>query len=1251
MKSLPIIRLGIGFNNQSYLYSGIAEQYRVPVEFHVSRQARRKYQFDLSMFTSTGNVIFANFHAARLFAKKMNETRDLVHHPEQAVSAAELNALGLIDEILHSLIARYRQQVGAPVFEEALEWLAEQLGEETPETVLHRFVEEFPPLEVYQGKTDVKTYLQGKTEGIPNRQIALEELLLLRLANLNPAFKKYAELFDDTPLQQETPYLNIITNLETYFEDQPPLILAPGSEGKPLLSLLKEPFMAAPESLPDQLRYIKEHWGAYILPELSIKQEMILGEAFLDEWGVPRDDFALRILRSLDFVTEEQKIRFNPAWGPAPTEVPEFYQDEEPEQFSPDMHWMPRLVLIAKSTFVWLDQLSRQYQRSITRLDEIPDEELDRLARWGFTGLWLIGVWERSQASKKIKQLCGNPEAESSAYSLYDYQIAQQLGGVAAYQNLKERCWQRGIRLASDMVPNHTGIDAKWVMEHPDWFIQLPYPPFPSYTYNGPDLSWNPDVAIFIEDHYYDRSDAAVVFKRQDKRTGEVRYIYHGNDGTSMPWNDTAQLDYTKAEVREAVIQTIIHVAKHFPIIRFDAAMTLAKRHFHRLWYPPPGSGGDIPSRAEHGMTRAQFDALMPKEFWREVVDRVAEEAPDTLLLAEAFWLMEGYFVRTLGMHRVYNSAFMHMLKNEENQKYRNTIKNTIEFDPEILKRYVNFMNNPDEDTAIEQFGDGDKYFGVCTLLVTLPGLPMFGHGQIEGYREKYGMEYRRAYWDEHPNQFLIARHEREIFPLLKKRYLFADVAQFLLYDFYLENGGVDENVFAYSNRYGEERALVVFHNAYRETGGWIRLSAAYAVKTAEGEEKVLVQKTLGEGLDISNDENDFLVFRDHLTGLEYIHPCRMIHERGLFLKLYAYEYHVFLDFRVIRDDAARRYSQLAASLQGQGVANVEAAAQELYLRPLHEAFREVIAAGNVQQIISLRRGDSPENLSDEESFLSDTTGRYTAFLETVKQFESVTGNADELRRLIHNQLRTLLRFTPAGIVKLVSLPRTRQKPIQKFMQRILDDELFAVALLFNWIIVHRMGQLKSPVWEKDSADVSLQSRSWMDRWLLPKVMKQELNSLGMDNSRSDQIISLVKLLTTCQHWYVPGARTGLASRLLEKLFREPEFQGFVQVNEFDGVLWFNKEAFETAVDWLFVIEVFQSIASVPESALIKDETPEKTPVAHSAGKKPYRSATKTTSPGEVGTHISRVFSVIQKWQTAEKNSGYRVDKLLSGKF
>ena len=125
-----------------------------------------------------------------------------------------------------------------------------------------------------------------------------------------------------------------------------------------------------------------------------------------------------------------------------------------------------------------------------TRLDQVPDEELDRLARWGFTALWLIGLWERSPASQRIKQISGNPEAIASAYSLYDYVIADDLGGEEALDNLKERCRPRGIRLASDMVPNHTGIYSSWTVEHPDWFIQLDYPPFPTYQFTGPDLSF-----------------------------------------------------------------------------------------------------------------------------------------------------------------------------------------------------------------------------------------------------------------------------------------------------------------------------------------------------------------------------------------------------------------------------------------------------------------------------------------------------------------------------------------------------------------------------------------------------------------------------------------------------------------------------------------------------------------------------------------------------------------------------------------
>ena len=81
----------------------------------------------------------------------------------------------------------------------------------------------------------------------------------------------------------------------------------------------------------------------------------------------------------------------------------------------------------------------------------------------------------------------------------------------------------------------------------------------------------------------------------------------------------------------------------------------------------------------------------------------------------------------------------------------------------------------------------------------------------------------------------LVARHEREIFPLLHRRWLFAEVDDFALYDFYTSDGAVNEDVFAFSNRRGDARSLVVYHNKYAETSGWIRTAAVTGASLAEG--------------------------------------------------------------------------------------------------------------------------------------------------------------------------------------------------------------------------------------------------------------------------------------------------------------------------------------------------------------------------------------------------------------------------------
>ncbi len=1170
------------------------------MEFHLSRKARVDLGLELSLFRATGNVIIPDFSAARGLARRINEVMDATLLPERAVRAGRINAMGLIDEILHGVSRLFREGPAPDALAVADLALTTSLGKAEADSLLLDFVETFPPLEVYRGKKTAKAWLaasaeEGK-ETVPNRHLAIEEFILLVLANENPAFGPYRFLFDDgsrrrdddssrlpSPplpgsLADRPAWKDAIAALEGAFASLPGF----GPDGVDLVTMLRSPMKAAPYSLPGQLDWIRRHWG------------LVLGEGLL------------RLLGALDLIKEEEKPRFP---GPGPTRAYVYRGMEgESERFSPDRDWMPNVVLMAKSTLVWLSQLSRQYGRDIRTLDQVPDEELDLLALRGFNALWLIGLWERSQASAEIKRRNGNPEAAASAYSLFDYEIAGELGGWSALANLRERASYRGIRLAADMVPNHTGIDSAWVRERPELFMSSPSCPFPGYTFNGPDLSGDGRVGIWLEDGYWDRTDAAVVFKRLERATGRVDYIYHGNDGTGLPWSDTAQIDFLKAASREAVKERILHVAKNFPIIRFDAAMVLAKKHFRRLWYPEPGSGGDVPSRAEKALSLEDFDREMPAEFWREVVDLCAKEAPDTLLLAEAFWMMEGYFVRSLGMHRVYNSAFMNMLKREENSKYRETIRNTQEFDKDILKRFVNFMNNPDEDTAVAQFGKGDKYIGVCTVMATMPGLPMFGHGQLEGYEEKYGMEYRRAYRDEVADPELLARHEREIYPLLKRRRLFSGVEDFLLYDLLDASGSANDNVFAYSNGCGSERALVVYNNSFARAGGRIMESCAYAEKLPGGDRR-LVRKGLAQALGLHAEEGRFLVMREDRAGLWFIRPSLEVAHNGLGLILDGYQCQVFLDIFEVTDDEAGLYAAVCRELGGRGVPDLSEAVEDMALKDLYTALAGLATREAIEGCRRLvepglskaQRKREAEALA--ESLAEPAQGFYIGVLRLLK--DEGSGEGPQTSQGAADAQAAPGPGAKAASTRLVApaAPATHEDPALEARDRFLRG-LLGLAELAP-LAEGRAG----PVATAAAAALEILGQAWMaetafahlvldglvalagkkvsgegarriaERFFLERKLREALRAAGMPGDKAYQEVALASyclgkkgsLAQALASWLkaLPGSSSGqgLALDLVEGLGRalaqEPELRQRLGINLFEGVEWFHKEGYE----------------------------------------------------------------------------------------
>jgi len=77
-------------------------------ELHVREDARRRYALDGPLYSLSGGVILADLNAARTLASQMNRNRDLAAHPGQAVRVGDLNAAGLIDEIMHHVVQLYR---------------------------------------------------------------------------------------------------------------------------------------------------------------------------------------------------------------------------------------------------------------------------------------------------------------------------------------------------------------------------------------------------------------------------------------------------------------------------------------------------------------------------------------------------------------------------------------------------------------------------------------------------------------------------------------------------------------------------------------------------------------------------------------------------------------------------------------------------------------------------------------------------------------------------------------------------------------------------------------------------------------------------------------------------------------------------------------------------------------------------------------------------------------------------------------
>jgi hypothetical protein len=370
------------------------------------------------------------------------------------------------------------------------------------------------------------------------------------------------------------------------------------------------------------------------------------------------------------------------------------------------------------NTRTWLEQLSAQHKQIIT-LADVPDPEWDALAKLGFNIIWLMGVWKRSEESRRIN--LENPtnfqqfdralpgwkpdDVISSPYAVAGYVPDVRIGTWDSLEAAREKLRARGMALFLDFVGNHTALDHPWMREHPEFYVQA-----------GPqDFEQNPSL-------YY-----------QLKTPQGTRYIALAKDPYFPPWIDVAQLNHFNPQMRAAQLADMRSIASHCDGVRCDMAMLQLNDIFASIW--------------RHLLGGTQPPA---KEFWTEARATV----PNLVLLAEAYWGTEQRLLN-LGFSFAYDKTLYDAVREINIPQVRDRLAGNAE----QQRHFARFMENHDEPRRPEVFGN-ERLAADGTLMGTLPGMRFYHQGELEGRRIRLPITLRIAA-DEPPDPVSQAFYQK----------------------------------------------------------------------------------------------------------------------------------------------------------------------------------------------------------------------------------------------------------------------------------------------------------------------------------------------------------------------------------------------------------------------------------------------------------------------------------------------------------
>ncbi len=93
------------------------------------------------------------------------------------------------------------------------------------------------------------------------------------------------------------------------------------------------------------------------------------------------------------------------------------------------------------------------------------DKELPRLKELGVDILWFMPIHPISEKNRK--------GTLGSYYAVRDYKaVNPEFGNLEDFKTTVRKAHDLGMKVIIDWVPNHSGCDNAWVVEHPDWYVR-----------------------------------------------------------------------------------------------------------------------------------------------------------------------------------------------------------------------------------------------------------------------------------------------------------------------------------------------------------------------------------------------------------------------------------------------------------------------------------------------------------------------------------------------------------------------------------------------------------------------------------------------------------------------------------------------------------------------------------------------------------------------------------------------------------